>query len=57
MRSYSFRDVTYYVKNEIEAIMEKYTDYVEDFARELERDKSIVNCEKTENYMLEKKGR
>ena len=57
MRSYSFSDVAYYVKNEIEAIMEKYTDYVEAFARELERDKSILNCEKTENYMLEKKGR
>ena len=57
MRSYSFSDVAYYVKNEIEAIMEKYTDYVEAFARELERDKSTVNCEKTENYMLEKKHR
>ena len=57
MRSYSFSDVAYYVKNEIEAIMEKYTDYVEAFARELERDKSILNCEKTENYMLERKGR
>ena len=57
MRSYSFSDVAYYVKNEIEAIMEKYTDYVEAFARELERDKSTVNCEKTENYMLERKGR
>ena len=57
MRSYSFSDVAYYVKNEIEAIMEKYTDYVEAFARELERDKSIISCEKTENYMLEKKGR
>lgn len=57
MRSYSFSDVAYYVKNEIEAIMEKYTEYVEIFARELERDKSIINCEKTENYMLEKKGR
>ena len=49
MRSYSFSDVAYYVKNEIEAIMEKYTDYVEAFARELEKNKSIINCEKTEN--------
>ncbi len=57
MRSYSFSDVAYYVKNEIEAVMEKYTEYVEIFARELERDKSIISCEKTENYMLEKKGR
>ena len=57
MRTYSFGDVAYYVKNEIEAITEKYTDYVDSFARELERDKSIVSCEKTENYMLEKKHR
>ena len=57
MRTYSFGDVAYYVKNEIEAITEKYTDYVDSFARELERDKSIVSCEKTENYMLEKKNR
>ena len=57
MRSYSFSDAAYYVKYEIEAIMERYTEYVETFARDLERDKSIVNCGKTENYMLEKKDR
>lgn len=57
MRTYSFGDVAYYVKNEIETITEKYTEYIDFFTGELERDKSIVNCEKTENYMLKEKRR
>lgn len=57
MRTYSFNDVAYYVKNEIEKITDKYTDYIDFFAEELERDKSTINCEKTERYMLTEKNR
>lgn len=57
MRIYSFDDVAYYIKNEIETITEKYTNYIDVFAQELERDKSGINCEKTENYMLKEKNK
>lgn len=56
MRTYGFSDVAYYVKNEIEKITDKYTEYVDFFVEELERDKSTVNCEKTERYMLTQKN-
>ena len=56
MRTYSFDDVAYYVKNEIEKITDKYTECVEFFAGELERDKSTINCERTEKYMLTQKN-
>ena len=55
MSIYSFGDVAYIVKNEIEKITEKYTNYIDFFTEELERDKSRINCEKTENYMLREK--
>ena len=57
MRNYSFYDVAYYVKNEIERITDKYTEYVDFFIGELEKDKSIVNCGNTERYMLGDKGK
>ena len=57
MRIYSFGDVAYYVKNEIEKITDKYTEHIDFFAGELERDNSIINCEKTEKYMLKEKGK
>ena len=57
MRTYSFGDVAYYVKNEIETITGKYTEYIDFFTEELERDNSIINCEKTEKYMLKEKGK
>lgn len=57
MRTYSFNDVAYYVKNEIETITEKYTEYMDFFTGELERDKSKVNCENAERYMLREKNR
>ena len=57
MRTYSFNDVAYYVKNEIETITEKYTEYVDFFTGELERDKSKVNCENAERYMLREKNK
>lgn len=57
MRTYSFGDVAYYIKNEIERITDKYTEYMDFFAEELERDKSKVNCEKTEKYMLTQKNK
>lgn len=57
MRTYSFDDVAYYVKNEIEKITDKYTECVGFFAGELERDNSIINCEKTESYMLREKSK
>ena len=57
MRNYSFYDVAYYVKNEIERITDKYTEYVDFFIGELEKDKSIVNCGNTEKYMLRDKGK
>lgn len=57
MRTYSFGDVAYYVKNEIEKITDKYTEYMDFFAEELERDKSTINCEKTEKYMLTQKNK
>ena len=56
MRTYNFGDVAYYVKNEIEKITDKYTEYVDFFAGGLERDKSTLNCEKTEKYMLTQKN-
>ena len=56
MRTYSFGDVAYYVKNEIEKITDKYTEYMDFFVGELERDKSTVNCGKTEKYMLTQKN-
>ena len=57
MRTYSFGDVAYCVKNEMETITEKYTEYVDFFTEELERDKSTINCEKTERYMLTEKNK
>ena len=57
MRTYSFGDVAYYVKNEIETITGKYTEYIDFFTEELERDNSIINCEKTGKYMLKEKGK
>lgn len=57
MRTYSFGDVAYYVKNEIEKITDKYTEYMDFFTEELERDKSTLNCEKTEKYMLTQKNK
>ena len=57
MKIYSFGDVAYYVKNEIETITGKYTEYIDFFTEELERDNSIINCEKTEKYMLKEKGK
>lgn len=57
MRTYSFGDVAYYVKNEIEIITDKYTEYMDFFTEELERNKSKVNCEKTEKYMLTQKNK
>ena len=57
MRIYSFGDIAYYVKNEIEKITDKYTEYMEFFTEELERDKSTVNCENTERYMLREKNK
>ena len=56
MRSYSFDDVAYYVKNEIEKITDKYTEYIGYFTRELERDNSKINCENTEKFMLREKN-
>ena len=57
MRTYSFSDVAYYVKNEIETITERYTEYMQFFVGELEKDKSKVNCENTERYMLREKNK
>ena len=57
MSIYSFGDVAYIVKNEIERITDKYTNYTDFFATELERDKSTVNCINTENYMLKEKNK
>ena len=57
MRIYSFYDVAYYVKNEIERITDKYTEYVDFFIGELEKDKSIVNCGNIERCMLRDKGK
>ena len=57
MRNYSFYDVAYYVKNEIERITDKYTEYVDFFIRELETDKSTVNCGNIERCMLRDKGK
>lgn len=57
MKIYSFYDVACYVKNEIEAITNKYTEYMDFFTEELEKDNSIINCEKTERYMLREKGK
>ena len=57
MRNYSFYDVAYYVKNEIERITDKYTGYVDFLIGELEKDKSIVNCGNTERCMLRDKGK
>ena len=39
MRNYSFYDVAYNVKNESERITDKYTEYVDFFIDELEKDK------------------
>lgn len=57
MRTYSFGDIAYYVKNEIEIITEKYTEYMDFFTEELERDKSTINCENAERYMLKEKNK
>ena len=57
MRTYSFGDVACYVKNEVEKITDKYTEYMEFFASELEKDKSTINCEKAERYMLTEKNK
>ena len=57
MKIYSFEDVAYYVKNEIERITDKYTEYIDFFTEELEKDNSIINCEKTEEYMLTQKNK
>ena len=57
MRTYSFNDVAYCVKNVIERITERYTEYMDFFIRELERDKSRINCENTERYMLREKNK
>ena len=57
MRTYSFGDVAYYVKNEIERITDRYTEYTDFFIGELERDKSIVNCGNIERCMLRDKGK
>ena len=57
MKIYSFGDVAYHVKNEIQRITDKYTEYMDFFAEELERDKSTINCEITEKYMLREKGK
>ena len=57
MGTYSFGDVAYYVKNEIETITGKYTEYMDFFTEELERDKSTINCENTERYMLREKNK
>ena len=56
MRTYSFNDVAYYVKNEIETITEKYTEYIDFFTRELEKNKSKVSCENAERCMLREKN-
>ena len=56
MRTYSFGDVAFCVKNEIEKITDKYTEYMDFFIRELEKDKSTANCENTERYMLREKN-
>ena len=57
MRTYSFEDVVYNVKNEIEKITDKYTEYTSFFIGELERDRSTVTCENTERYMLREKDK
>ncbi len=57
MRTYSFDDVVYNVKNEIEKITDKYTEYTSFFIGELERDRSTVTCENTERYMLREKDK
>ena len=57
MRTYSFEDVVYNVKNEIEKITDRYTEYTSFFIGELERDRSTVTCENTERYMLREKDK
>ena len=57
MRTYSFDDVVYNVKNEIEKITDKYTEYTSFFIGELERDRSTVTCGNTERYMLREKNK
>ena len=57
MRTYSFDDVALNVKNEIERITDRYTEYVGFFTRELERDNSKINCENTERFILREKDK
>ena len=55
MATYSFIDVAYYVKNEIERITGKYTEYLDFFVERLERDNSTLERKDIESYMLKEK--
>ena len=55
MRTYSFIDVAYFVKNEIERITDKYTEYLDFFVERLERDNSTLERKDIESYMLKEK--
>ena len=55
MSTYSFGDVAYSVKSEIERITDKYTEYLDIFAERLERDNSTLGRKDVESYMLKEK--